>query len=401
MLTGALKERMVKELRDYWSRHPRYSKDDSTLDIVRHIKGKYPNEERPQRAIIVKNSSGVHVNLSPDNFIAHLETFVFLAKVPGKDGLSAEWVKEDPLTAQANDKTFPSPPGVYYFRVIEADEIGGKFIVEPILSVLDENVMVSGTTGVFQNLPVEGTIQLYELPGNRLLKEGINYTVDYETGELTLTEPLMAGLQLSADYRFRGEIRGPFPLIPDHSAPTEALPGAIVVFGRRYSLNDEFVVIVNPQRTISAKIYGGKWLITLDIEVVARDVEEQEEILDKTASYIFGVLRPRLGTEGIEIEDLNLGGEIEELYNEEEEEYYYSALLSVTMKTDWEIHVPLPVTLRNVFTVSRSDLSDFFGLSDEDVVGIQSSLQVVESNGLQSFEDPYFSNRTSTFETVT
>lgn len=398
MLTGALKERMIHELRAYWSRHPRYSSKDSALDIVRHIQGKYPNEERPQRAIIIKNSSGVHVNLSADNFVAHLETFVFLAKVPGKEGLSAEWVKEDPATV---DKTFPSPPGVYYFKVIEANDIGGKFTVESVLSVMDENVMVSGTTGVFQNLPVEGTIQLYELPGNLLQKEGINYTVDYDTGEFTLTEPLESGLQLSADYRYKGETRGPFPLVPNHSAPKEALPGAIVVFGRRYSLDDEFAVIVNPQRTISAQIYGGKWLLTLDIEVVARDVEEQEEILDKTASYIFGVLRPRFGTEGIEIEELTLGGEIEELYNEEEEEYYYSAILSVTMKTDWEIHVPLPVTLREVIPISPGDLPAFYGLSDEDVVGIESSIKMVSSSGLTTFEDPYFSNRTSTFESIT
>ena len=82
-------------------------------------------------------------------------------------GVSAEWVREDSVTV---GKTFPSPAGVYYFKVIEANEINGKFIVEPILSIHDEKVMVTGTDGVFMHVPREGTVRIYELPGNLELK---------------------------------------------------------------------------------------------------------------------------------------------------------------------------------------------------------------------------------------
>ena len=53
--------------------------------------------------------------------------------------------------------------------------------------------------------------------------------------------------------------------------------------------------------------YGGRWDLTMDFDVVSRDVYAQQEIADQTIVYIWGVLRPYLSSEGLEITD-SLGG---------------------------------------------------------------------------------------------
>ena len=107
-LTAAAINRLIKEIRDYWATHPKYQ------DLVDNIQGKYSFEQRPQYGIVVKTGTANKVQLSADNFMGTVQSHVALAKIPGYQGNSCEWVREDALAIQANNGKFPSPAGVYY-----------------------------------------------------------------------------------------------------------------------------------------------------------------------------------------------------------------------------------------------------------------------------------------------
>lgn len=400
-LTAALKERILTELRFFWARHPRYRSTDGTLDLVNHIQGKYRFDERPQRSIILKTSSANHVTMAPDNFIGHLESHVMLAKIPGKDGFTVEWVKENERLVRKG--SFPSPPGIYYLEVVESDDetgTGGKAIIDPMLTRDGEAVsMDSPTTGQLQGPFIPRTLNLYEMPGDIPLSEPLHYTADPSTGAITLNNPLSPNRSLSADYKYEGPRIGPFSF-GSNTGEVQAIPGVVIAFGRRYRLGDQVAIVVTPERCLTDRVFGGRWDITLDFEVQARDVHDQEEIADATVMYLQGIARSRLSSDGIEIGQVTMGGETEEIYNDTEDTYYYGATFSATFQTDWEIREPLPRTIRHIFPLTPEEAKAIGGMTDEEVAAVSSTLQLLDANDLIGVADPYFSNQTNGMEMI-
>lgn len=395
-MARALKERIIRELRFYWSRHPRFVSDDEKLDLVNYIQGQYPFDERPQRSITVKTSGGNHVSLSADNFLGHLESHVMLVGVPGKPSTSIEWVRENQRLVQRGQ--FPSPPGIYFIEITASNDYELEFIVDPIFDFEDEMVVMSSPTeGQLQNSFVPDTLRLYEMPGNIEIRDGFEYTAVPSTGAITLTDPLGANKTLSADYRCAGERRGPFR-VPAETGDVQAIPGAILGFGLRYATGDQMAVVVSRNRCLTDEVFGGKWDITLDIEVMGRDIDDQEILADDTSIYLQGVARSRLSSFGIEVGDISLGGETQEIYDDEQNTYYYSATMSATFQTDWEIHRPLAVQIRRVTEFGVETEKGIAGLSEEALAQISSNIQILEANNLTLLEDPFFVRREGTME---
>jgi len=82
--------------------------------------------------------------------------------------------------------------------------------------------------------------------------------------------------------------------------------------------------------------------------VLARDAVQIEEIADLVTMYLWAEKRPVLGWEGIEIIDVSMGGESEEPIDETGQEFQYATSMSVQLQADWEIHIPLALTISNV-----------------------------------------------------
>jgi len=99
-------ERFIQELRDFWATHPKYQ------DLPENIQGKYSFENRPQYGIVLKTGAANRVQLAADNFVGTGQSYINLARIPGFNGTSCEWVREDALAIQANRGRFPTPPGV-------------------------------------------------------------------------------------------------------------------------------------------------------------------------------------------------------------------------------------------------------------------------------------------------
>jgi hypothetical protein len=403
-LTEATKRRMILELRRFWEYHPKYR------DIVDHIQGKYSFRERPQYGIILKSSSANQVQLSSDNYQGLVHSYVQLAKFKDKPGLSIEWVREDAVAIRSNNGVFPSAPGIYYIQIEEVDpqppfmnEPSFQFVVDPLLDVYDEKaVQLDPLTWMVDRAYLNGTLRVYEMPGSIPYVSGINYSEDEaEEGLIKLTRPLPAGSHLSVDYRYVGESTGPWPIKYNYGQK-QAIPGCVLAFGRRIEKGDIMAVVVHPRRQPTAQEYGGKWELSLDFDIMARDVFAQQEISDSTIMYLWAVARNRLSTEGIEITSVSMGGESEEVYDENGDDYYYTSNFSISVMTDWSIQVPLAATIRRLVPQTSEQIAAVAS-ADPDGVIDQSALQnfrIMESLGLTAVEDPFFSGGVFTFETL-
>jgi len=390
-----MKRRFIHELRQYWQFDPKFR------DIVDSIQGKFSFEERPQRGIVVKASGGSRVDLSADNYVGMIHSFPFLTKVAQYPGVAIEWVREDAVAIQKNNGIFPSLPGVYFIELTEDTE----YYVDPLYDVQGEIVLMSDTvTGQLQNAPLTGTLCLFEMPAGYQLFEGTNYTLTLDaqgkpTGEIILVQPLTGGRSLSADYRHPGVSQGPITLYPGY-ANNKVIPGVVLAFGRKNEKGDRMAVVVQNRRLPSALEYGGKWQLSMEVEVMARDVYDQMQLLDESVIYIWGVLRSYLADEGIHIIDISLGGEAEEVYDETGDDYFYTGNFSLTVETEWSIHVPLNVKMRRAAPLTQQQAQLMAAMTDTEVAQQQNDIRMLEDLGLERLSDPYFSERIRTYEVI-
>jgi hypothetical protein len=390
-LTEQITRTFIEELRKYWSYHPKYQ------DIVDNIQGKYSFAERPQLGIILTNSSGNQVQLAADNFQGTVESYVSLAHVENYVGLSIEWVREDAVAIQNNGGHFPSLPGIYFIELCNehGEPTDKSFMLDPLLIVRDETPqrVTDLQWQLLNGKYLAKTLAVYQMPGNILLHEGINYTADPDTGVINLILPLdEPGDFLSADYHYPAPTTGPWQ-IEENRALTQPLPGAVLAFGRRITPGDRLAVVIGEKRGITALEYGGRWDLSLDMTVVARDVLAQREILDQSALYLWSNARPRLSTQGVEILGVSMGGETEEVYDENADDYFYNATFSLQLQVDWANWVPVDIAIRRVIPQSPDLAVQIAGLTDEEVASIKNNFVLLEQLGLRSASDPFLTGK--------
>lgn len=340
-----MKRRLILELQDSFGRHPVYRK------LAAFIQNRQAFEERPQFGIIVQGSSANKVQLDASNFIGTVQSHVMLAQV-GPATFPLEWVREDQECIRANGGTLPTAPGVYYIEILTAPTNPGEegaFVIDPLLTVTDEPVLRFQTglerTAQLQNVPVDKTLRLYE-DRSFLLTLGVHYTLDTEGG-ITFLQRFRAGAVITADYRFAAPSIGPVAF-KWNAANTTTLPGVVLAFGKRAEAGQKIAVVVYRERVDTAEAFGGKHEASFELEILARDTTQVEEVSDLVFMYLWGEKRSVLGWEGIEILDVSMGGESEEAVDETGQDYQYSTSMSVQLQADWEIHVPLALTISHV-----------------------------------------------------
>lgn len=345
-LVSSLKRRLVLELQDSFAQHPIYSK------IVGSIQNKYTFDERPQFGIVIKGSSANKVALSADNFIGTIVSHVMLTYV-GEPAYPLEWVREDQAAVKANNGIFPTRAGIYYIEILSVPENAndsGTYAVDPLLEATDE-ALLQFRSGIerqaqLENIPLQGTLRIY-LNRRQLLTEGKDYTVNYQDGAIELLGRFEPAAQLTADYFYPVPSIGPVPWQWNIS-DFKTLPGTVLAFGKRGKVGDKVAIRIYPDRVDAAQAFGGKFEATFEMDVIARDPIQMEEVADLAIMYLWGQKKPKLEFEGIEIVDVSMGGEAEEVYDETADIYYYNASLSIQLRADWEIHVPMPLTISKV-----------------------------------------------------
>lgn len=147
----------------------------------------------------------------------------------------------------------------------------------------------------------------------------------------------------------------------------EPLPGVVLGFGRRIFPGDRAAVVVQRTRDLAALEYGGQWEMTLDADIIARDIHAQHDIMDFTMMYLWTIARPRLSSMGIQINQISSGGDSEETYDENADDYFYTGSLSIQIQTDWSVQVPLGITLRRIDPTSQSGFGNASPLTTDPI----------------------------------
>ena len=380
-MTNVTKKRIIREIRQILYNHPRY-RDDS-----QNISNAYSFKERPQRGVIVNNTSSDQVRLSADNFMGVLSSFCMLTTIRDRPGTTLEWVRENfnILEETSPDRNvFPSAPGVYFIDVKklpdEARSVPGEFTVEPVLTVSNEPLVMFTSSGVTEaQIPREdiypGSVRLW-LDGRKQLIRYTDYDVDEANGAVTFLQATPTGSFVHSDYRYKTGKQGPFYFNKNESN-VDAIPGAVLAFGERCQEGDEQAIVVTNERVQVANIYGGKYEISFDLVAFVRnDAEDRDKLSDYLIHSILDI-QGELANEGLEIISISSSGENAEIYNQTADEYYYESSISLSMRVDWETWIPLPIVISRAELTSSDAEKEFGWLSGdapEDLLQATSSL---------------------------
>jgi hypothetical protein len=98
--------------------------------------------------------------------------------------------------------------------------------------------------------------------------------------------------------------------------------------------------------------------------------------------------------------DVNLGGETEEVYDETGDDYFYNCSISMTVQTEWSLHVPLQATVRNASPLTQEQARFISALDEDDLANQHGDIKMLESLGLEAIRDPFFVGKTKTFEVI-
>lgn len=236
-------------------------------------------------------------------------------------------------------------PGRYYIELVSTSQ----YVIDPLYFVKSE-VVIEKTTGTetTANLAHGGLIDnletLYIKKYARSLSielvSGADYTIDTSTGEITLLVPLPSNTTLYANYRWVGSTMGPFDIPSDFHYDNSSIPGVVLAFGNQKILNDKLVVIVYPEREKAAKVYSGHWSMNFDIDVFTRDTIELPDLTDFIIDDMWSRKRLRLISEGLTIEEMDPGGESEEVYDQNTGDLYYKNSIALRMMTEWKRFTP-------------------------------------------------------------
>jgi len=357
-LSAATKKRVIQEIKRILYEHPRYRGDSG------NVQNKFSFDERPQRGVIVNGTSADRVRLSANNYVGRVSSFVMQANLENYPNTTIEWVIENQgLLGRYSPKrdVFPTPPGVYIIEIEEVPDVGrnlpGKFYIDPILTEFNEPLIkfqtTSDTTAQLSRENIYPQSVRLWLDGRLSLAQGVDYSVDHESGQITFLKPTPPETEVYADYRYQLEKQGPFDFYME-STDMEVIPGAIIAFGDRPQKCDKIPIVVSATRAEVHEVYGGKFEMNFDLTVFSRDAEDREKLSDYIIIKILEV-QNHLGWEGLELMDVSPGGESEEIYVESIDDYFYDGAVSLSMRVDWEIYVPLPVEIFRVVSVSKTE----------------------------------------------
>jgi len=245
-------------------------------------------------------------------------------------------------------------PGIYVFDFIEDNQ----FLIAPIY-VIKRELVVETTTGsevtvnlAHQNVdPNSDWLILQYRNSNvpRRLVRGTDYSISYLTGEITFLLPLPVGYQLFADYRWQptNYANGPYTF-NTYTENHTILPGVVLAIGRRAKKGDRQVIIVSQQRESQARIYGGHWTMSLDLSVIAKDPIQMEEMADHLVSYLWGIRKNVLESEGITLLSVEPTGESEESFMDLTGDLYYTTSVSISLQSEWQEFVPYLYEIRDI-----------------------------------------------------
>ena len=338
-LTNAIKKRFVQVFQDILLEHPIFCKSK--------VITKFQESEREKTMLLIRSTSGNSQKLSMDNFVRNEISYSILANLQNKICNSIEWVKDDTLNIDNL-----STPGIYIVKIIEDK----KFVVSPYLSIYSEQLVpkyIQDTIGFnFKNKNINPESEIIYSNDYGEFKRDIDYSIDYNLGLVLFKKEITEQINifeedLFCDYQILGQQLGPFDC-DYYYANNTAIPGVILAFGDRIKVGDEQAVIIEKEQCETAKVYGGRWQMSVDIITVSQDPDQQERLTDYAVSMFWAQWQDKLVDEGLNVTEFSLTGESEDLELDIPEEYSFTGGISFNVETDWELSFPLITKLRYI-----------------------------------------------------
>lgn len=396
LLTNPVKERVIRELKTILYNHPRYREDSE------NVQNKFSFKGRPQRGIIVDGVSAERVRLSSDNYMGSLSSFCMLTWADeNPSSHSIEWARENFQVLEqisASRNIFPAFPGVYIIEVTRAPDrarsVPGEFTLDALLDENDEELITFQDTAdtsaqLSRQNVFPGSLRLW-LDKYTLLVPNVDYSVDYESGAIQFLRPVPVHRSIIAHYRYPGVPSGPFEFW-NESTQIDAIPGVILAFGDRVEVGCKQAIVITGTRQEVAEIYGGKFELNFSLTLFTRDSEDREKMTDYVVLE-FLRLQNNLAYEGIELLDISPNGENEDVYDQTDGTYFYESTISLSIRSDWEIQVPLPITLARIeshsreMELSRGHLDGTFIDDLMEVRGLSGQTLQIRTGGALSYE---------------
>ncbi len=392
-LLSSVKERLIREIKRHLLDHPKFVK------MVPFVQGKWAFEDRPQMAVVVSNNSASPLKLSSDNFLGTVLSYSMLSKMPDKPGTSVEWIKDDLYAIDRNGGHFPTNPGVYILDISGSHiEKQGTFTITPWYYENREPLIkfVTGNENAITlaHVPLQGSLRIIQNDNIQLIES--EYSVDYDTGEISILRDFSPGDYIWAEYVHLGNAMGPFSW-QENTSNTTALPGVFIAFGNRVQNGDQHAIVITEGRVATSLNYGGQWNMNMSIDIITRDSIQFEELIDYLGVLLWGPSRNQLSYEGIEITEMDFSGEAEEAYDESGEDTYIIGSISLTMLSDYHMSFPLPQLVRVVRDYDDTIAEELAQMSNLDSITVKSTLKLMKSLGLFFTNDPSIpsSNRNS------
>ena len=251
-----------------------------------------------------------------------------------------------------------APAGIYQIEITKEDRDRHifEFKVDSLLEkyeLLTESATGQEQSFILKDTPVfKGSLLLRE--NGAIMVEGTDYAFDPDSGIITFmttrvvngeATTVLKNSKIEASYRVLGPSSGPFEIPAFDRMSNSAIPGVVIAFGRGVGLGDKHFVIVNSERVHTASEYGGKWEMTISLDVYARDTVKVEEIIDLTTSYLNTFRKSDLDGEGIALVNTNFSGESEEVFDEGTGDLYYKGSVDYNFLTEWIMHQPILQTV--------------------------------------------------------
>jgi len=341
-----VKRLIIEALQEHFAEHPAYSDPDGP-GIV--IKNKYARSERHKRQIVVTTASASpqRLGMSAD-FGGPVYSSVVLGRLQGRKGTAVEWALENPF-----QKIRPRP-GIYLID-LETDE---TFIVTPYYAVEHEILFPYIDRGdgdkvkaKLKHKPVEAESEFLMLDDHLPLEKGTDYDIDYDSGIVTFTGPILDARLLAAEYRWIGQTGGPFA-VARQVYNLDALPGVILNFGRKVSAGSQQAVVVRKRPEYIADFWTGRWTVSINLDIYTQDPIEQDELTEEIAMVFWYWNTERWADQGMSlVGPPEITGGAEEPEDEIAGEILFRNSVSLTVIVDWEAFVPSLRRLRAINTV--------------------------------------------------
>jgi hypothetical protein len=314
-------------------------------DLEDKIKASGTYDQAPSMGIVVSYGGGDLQRNEGTHYYGFHSSKLILCAVKDSPSISIDYVIQDNTTPLA-------APGAYFIHITSWNDLykAGFYTITPYLSVSKERPVIdSNDQFTLAELPYQNTVRVFMTNGiDKVFVDPSHYIQDVNDPRLFTIEPDMlnpAVEWLEIDYMYLEPTTDPIAFSQESLHTT--ISGVGIRFGKKSRVNDQQIIFVHDYPVPAHKIFGGLADLSFEITVFARDSETRTRIADSASLYLTNAFRSNLSRLGLVINDVSLGGEEEDSYDDVAGDALYTSSISIGCTGYWKQYLPNDVRLHS------------------------------------------------------